>query len=311
MKKTLLIAIILLILAALCAIYFLIPNKIRIVRSTTIDANRHALFRKLSEPESWREWWPGKYNSADNFSLNGIAFRRETTRVLTFPIAFSASTLESLADLTITTGPTGATTLFLETVYSTGYNPIKRISAFFNKKKISRSFSEILKAINSTYSNVANLYGFKIQESRVIDSTLIFNSASVKGIPDIKSIYSLIDELKVYINKNAANETGYPMLNIHTEDSINYVIKVAIPVDKPLPTSGNITYKWMLGGGNILITEVKGGYHEIEKAHRQVMQYLIDYQRSTPAIPFESLVTDRRHEPDTNKWITRIYYPVI
>jgi hypothetical protein len=67
----------------------------------------------------------------------------------------------------------------------------------------------------------------------------------------------------------------------------------------------------MLGGGNILITEVKGGQNEITNAYKQIQNYVSDYNRSAPAIPFESLVTDRRKEPDSSKWITRIYYPVI
>ena len=67
----------------------------------------------------------------------------------------------------------------------------------------------------------------------------------------------------------------------------------------------------MLPGGNILITEVKGGPEEIKKAYRQVELYISDFQRVAPAIPFESLVTDRRAEKDSTKWITRIYYPVM
>ena len=67
----------------------------------------------------------------------------------------------------------------------------------------------------------------------------------------------------------------------------------------------------MLGGGNILVTEVKGGKAEINKAYKQIMNYMADHSRTPPAIPFESLVTDRRNEPDSNKWITRIYYPVM
>ena len=67
----------------------------------------------------------------------------------------------------------------------------------------------------------------------------------------------------------------------------------------------------MLGGGNILITEVKGGSNKINNAYKQIRNYISDYNRIAPAIPFESLVTDRSKEPDSSKWVTRIYYPVM
>ena len=67
----------------------------------------------------------------------------------------------------------------------------------------------------------------------------------------------------------------------------------------------------MLGGGNILITEVKGDNKEIQKAYTQIQHYISDYKRIAPAIPFESLVTDRRKQPDSSQWVTKIYYPVM
>ena len=50
---------------------------------------------------------------------------------------------------------------------------------------------------------------------------------------------------------------------------------------------------------------------EIQKAYDQIQHYISDHNRVAPAISFESLVTDRRQEPDSSKWVTRIYYPVM
>jgi hypothetical protein len=144
-----------------------------------------------------------------------------------------------------------------------------------------------------------------------VDSTLLTNIKEVKGYPSTAMVYSLVDELRTYISSQGARETGFPMLHIFTDDSVNYLLKVAIPVDKKLPDAGTISYRWMLGGGNILITEVKGGKNEISKAYRQIELYISEHKRVAPAIPFESLVTDRRQQPDSSQWITRIYYPVM
>ena len=57
--------------------------------------------------------------------------------------------------------------------------------------------------------------------------------------------------------------------------------------------------------------EVTGGQKEIEEAQKQMELYITDYQRSIIAIPFQMLITDRTREPDSSKWITRIYFPVV
>ncbi|HLG40702.1 MAG TPA: GyrI-like domain-containing protein, partial [Chitinophagaceae bacterium] len=215
------------------------------------------------------------------------------------------------SELTFISKGTDSTIIHIETSIPVGYNPFERINLYFKSKKLEKSLSEILQSINDVYSNVEKLYDYNIQKKLVVDSILVFTSTEIKGNPSTGSVYALIDELKSYIKQHAATETGLPMQNIFTSDSMNYVIKVAIPVNKRLPDSGKFKYRWMLGGGNILITEVKGDQNEINKAYKQILNYISDYRRVAPAIPFESLVTDRRKEPDSSKWITHIYYPVM
>ena len=121
----------------------------------------------------------------------------------------------------------------------------------------------------------------------------------------------MISDLKGYIRTQQAMETGFPMLNVTTSDSIHYLTRVALPVNRELPTAGDIVYKRMLGRGNILVTEVKGGPGRIKEAFGQMKIYMEDYQRSGVAIPFQSIITDRSKEPDTSKWVTKVYFPVI
>jgi hypothetical protein len=67
----------------------------------------------------------------------------------------------------------------------------------------------------------------------------------------------------------------------------------------------------MLGGGNILAAEVKGGPHTIGRGFEVIEKYTEDHNRIAPAMPFQSMVTDRRREPDTSRWITKLYLPVM
>jgi hypothetical protein len=191
------------------------------------------------------------------------------------------------------------------------YNPFKRLQAYLKAKKINRDMDLILQKMQSFYSLSENIYGFDIKKALVMDSILIQTSGISKGYPSTAFIYGLIDKLKNYSNSNNATITGYPMLNIKPLDSINFEAKLALPLDRPLPGSGDILQKRMLGMGNILVTEVKGGNAISAKAFLQIQKYAEDYQRLAPAIPFYSLVTDRMQQPDSSKWITKIYFPVM
>ena len=99
-------------------------------------------------------------------------------------------------------------------------------------------------------------------------------------------------------------------MNITKADSFRYQIMVAIPINKSLKSEGDIFIRRMLYNGNLLMTEVRGGRNTINNALVQLTNYVRDHQYTSPAIPYESPVTDRIAEPDTTRWVTRIYYPI-
>ena len=87
---------------------------------------------------------------------------------------------------------------------------------------------------------------------------------------------------------------------------------VAIPIDKAISGYGTFIPKRMpIIKDNTLLIEVHGGYLTIQKAYAELLNYMQDHHYSSPAIPFELLVTDRSKETDTTKWITRIYAPIM
>jgi hypothetical protein len=313
MKRIFLFLAVILVLLVACT-YVFIPNKIYIHKTGAAGANRLPLFRNLSNETEWIKWWPGEKDTTKGntaLTLHGLAYKVTDQKVLSLPISITGNSFEAYSELTFLTISTDSTNLFFDAVVPTSYNPFKRFSIFLKANKLKRDAVTMMQAVNNYYSRINNLYGYDIKKERVVDSILIFTSREVKGYPSTGTIYSLVDVLKTYIKQQSASETNFPMLHILTKDSITYNVKVAIPVDKRLPGTTDIHYKWMLGGGNILITEVKGGNAEIQKAYKQVQDYISDFNRLSPAIPFQSLVTDRRAEPDSSKWITRIYYPVM
>ena len=84
---------------------------------------------------------------------------------------------------------------------------------------------------------------------------------------------------------------------------------VAIPINKVIPENEKFVSKRMVPG-KILVAQVRGGTYTTAAALRKLEIYMDDNRLSSPAIPFESLLTNRIEEPDTTKWITKIYYPI-
>ena len=71
----------------------------------------------------------------------------------------------------------------------------------------------------------------------------------------------------------------------------------------------NFQLKRMILGG-ILKGEIKGGFKTISNAERAFQNYMYDYNLSSPAIPYQLLITDRLQQPDSSQWITELYFPV-
>jgi hypothetical protein len=294
----------------LVSIYTFIPNIVTLKSNVAIKATRAGIHRMLLDKSNVTKWWPGRINN-DSLYFNGLNYQINDNNITVMPVAINTQSTIISTSLFLIEVKIDSTQLEWVGAMVTSYNPFKRFFAYLKAKNINNDMTAILQKAEAFYKTPENIYGFDIKKELVADSILIQTSGRCKGYPANQFIYTLVNKLKSYTLNNAAKETGYPMLNIIAADSINFDVKVALPINKPLATSGDILEKRMLGLGNILVTEVKGGPHIASKALVQIQKYAEDYQRSAPAIPFYSLITDRTKETDTSKWITKIYFPVM
>jgi hypothetical protein len=166
-----------------------------------------------------------------------------------------------------------------------------------------------LKKFQTFVGHNENIYGFHIGETSTKDTLLIATRFATDSFPSNQLVYSYIDKLRSYATASGANISGSPMLNVSNSDSSTFRCMVALPIDKKIVDNGPIFFVRMVPG-RFLISEVTGGPHTVALAHRMMDQYFKDFNRVTMGIPFEYLVTDRLKQPDTTKWITRIYGPV-
>jgi hypothetical protein len=311
MKKAVAIPVLIFITLAI-SIYLFIPNVISFKRSVFVSASRDGLSRKLFNEKNWTAWWPRDEDAkASNFLYNSSSFSVGKKSIASIYISVDRNGVTANTSLNIISKDFDTTQLIWTGTIPTSYNPFKRVQTFFESRSVINGIDSVLQKIKLFYSKTENVYDFDIREVAVVDSLVASTYSISKEYPSVDVVYALIDQLHQYIASHNAIETGYPMLNVSTNDSISFLARVAIPVNKTLSSSGTISIKQMPVGGNIFVVDVKGGPQTVQHALHQVENFITDHHRSSPAIPFLSLITNRRDEPDTSKWLTRIYYPVM
>lgn len=300
------------------AIYFFIPNKLEISKTAYINIASDVAYRNLSEESNWLRWWPANsseekangINRPEYFINNDIRYTIVHKSINAIEILILANGNKLNSTLLIIPLQKDSTVIHWKCVVETGFNPIKKIQYYRQAGSIKKYMDDIFNSFRSFVEKKENIYSIPIERSTVADTLLITTKVNFNRYPATAEIYHLISRLKQYISGQKAKETNYPMLHVLKADTNRFETMVAIPVNKEIRNNGNFIFKRMVPG-KILVAEVRGGNHSIEKAFAEMEIYVKDHQLIPPAIPFESLITNRMKESDTSKWITRLYYPIL
>jgi len=297
-----------------CAVYFLIPNTITVKKEARLEVNANAFTREFLH-EGNGHLFPANNTSTtvdgNGFVYNGNTFTPVEKKFTSLLYAVQKKNDSMLAELVVIPFRTDTVALSFVGVTHAGMNPFSRVEKLVWAKKVAADFESLMKRLQTHYGDTSTIYGFPIHKVLVTDTSLITTSTTLKTFPDNATVYTMVDKLKAFAQKNNAAQTGAPMLNVTVTADSNYLTRVALPLNKRLTSEGDIQHKWMMNQGNILVADVKGGPAQIKKAMAAVKIFVNDHGLATVAIPFESMVTDRRAEPDTSKWITKIYWPII
>lgn len=109
--------------------------------------------------------------------------------------------------------------------------------------------------------------------------------------------------------------TGMPRGLYYTYDTVTQTtdMAAAIPVSS-IPEAGKEKQKLNIGVGKAklydqyLVYDYFGGYHNMTGAHEGLTMMCEKTFKGEPGLVMEEYVTDPGAEPDSTKWLTRIYY---
>lgn len=309
MKKWLL-ATLVVIVAALAAIYIFIPARLEVVQITTINCTTPGAYRHLITPNKWKTWWPGTPSTTNllHFQNNSFAITKTLLNTLDVRILHNERPAVN-STLHLFPAAHDSTSIQWSCSVITSLNPIKRIQQYQYAVTIKNNMAAVLGFFKSFAEKKENIYGISLQETIYKDSLLISLKTSLSSYPSVKTIYSQINSLKEYSASYQAQPTGKPIMNITPLYPFGFQVMTALPIDRSIPASGPFI-KQQIPLNRFLVTRVHGGDATANEALHQIQLYIQDYHRTLMALPFQQLVTDRSAEPDTTRWITDIYVPL-
>jgi hypothetical protein len=305
-----LVAALALIAVSIASVYLLIPSHLVVTKIELLNCNRDAADRVLQDTAGWVRWWPGTERKGRQLLYRGAEFRmsQRLNKGAEILIDYQGREVPSVLNIFSLIRRDSS---FIQWQFSceSGWDPLRRIGQYRRAKKLKEDMGVIMDSLRHFAGNTENVYGIAIEEASTNDSFLVETSRKVKGYPGTAVIYGVVHRLESFAARRGGTRTGFPMLNVDPEADGEYEMKVAIPVDLHLTDSGDVVFRKLVRG-SYLESNVSGGPGAVNAALGRIGNYIADYRRTVMAIPFFSLVTDRTAEPDSAKWVTRIYYPI-
>jgi len=297
---------------AIGSIYIFIPSTIVVSEVRHIQTFRTAVAKLLTNEEKMNDCFKTVAIKNDSsFTYSGFNFTISQIIFNGNVIGISSGDLNVQSNLIPLERGRDSSSLYWVADIKASTNPFTRIKQYRVATKLKESMGALMDAMKTYLEHPSNMYGLEIKEIQLKDSVLISTRTAINTEPTITDVYQQVKKLQDYAAANNATATNSPMLHVQRKDSLHYEFMVGLPVSKRIPETNDIRIKAMPYNGNMLITDIKGGPGIIKNGLRLMDIYREDSKRTSPAIPFELMITNRASEPDTSKWLTRLYYPVM
>ena len=294
----------------LAGIYLLIPSTISTTSSVIIKIAENHAADFLTNESGWKSWWPGEKNALNNtYSYKNSLYKLTNLNNSGAKLSTTNNNIISTAEITFIAGDMETTKVTWESNLESSVNPFTRFTQYLNLSGSKKVTDDLLQHLKLFLEDDKNVYHINVKLLKVTDSIILTTNTTLKQAPSMLQVYELIDGLKQLMVKQGAAETNAPMLNIHQSGLNQFAVMVGIPINKKIKTSGAVSIHNMVLG-NLLEADVKGGLKTVNISINALETYKKDHNLVAPAMPYQSLITNRMLEKDTGKWITKLYCPI-
>ncbi len=334
MKALKIILIIILVLAGVYCVWMAtLPSEYKVERSTVIDAPPAQVYAVVTDFKTWGDWDP--WNRRDSTikhefgetsqgmgasyswtSENSGAGSQEITATEENKSMETTLHFEGMGDSqthwTFEEVPEGKTKVTWDLTGEVGF--FGRWQTVMMDKFVGKDYED---GLDNLKEKVEAMPAMKTEYEIVMTDAIPVEYYSVTdeiAISEMSSDFyaQRYQELGTYLGADAANMNGAPFAIYHKWDEENDAtkIEVALPVTSEKPGNDRVT-KGKIEAGKVLKIVYMGPYEGTGEAHLAMDQYMRENNIQIGGYPWEVYVTDPGTEPDSSKWITEIYYPVM
>jgi hypothetical protein len=292
-----------------------IPRSIVIRKSVTTRANLNGVYRFLGEDSNWTKWWPqSQQNAFDRGAATETEYGYERTKTGFNSFGIRLNDRRGAINSELLLAQVGKDSLKMTwsaTSSAESNQVFSKIRHYFGSRYVESRLNELVQALNTHISQVHHIYGLDIRKEKFTTEYLVSKRKVFASSPSTEEIYALIDDIRKEIKLRGATEEDHPMFHIEPSGIDQFELLAAVPVREPFDSKSPFVTLKLLKGGNVLVTEAKGGQATANEAYRKLKQYADDHKDVNVALPFYSLITDRLAVKDTSQWITRVNYPCL
>jgi hypothetical protein len=290
-------------------ISYLLPTQKPTTETISVPMPVDAITRVVTSQKDWAKWFPGTKVNDSVFTYYESPITIHKVLMNGFKATMINKGVEVDLDFSFSADHNAKVSFTLNTIMKITYNPLLRFKQFLSLNSVENDCKRLLYQMQDYFSDVEKVYGFPIQMQKVPNSSYVSAKQTYDHEPTTDEIYTLIDEVNEFIDGVEVKIVNYPILNVFKEDSSSYTAMVAVATERDIPSSGKFMLKNMMLG-NVVVCEVTGDKNVIQQCNEAVKNYVQDHRKTSPAISFERLITNRRTITDSTKWRTTINYPV-
>ncbi len=322
------------VVVVLLIIGFVLPGKMEISKSISINAPATYIFEEINNLENNQKWsyWNNLYKddmkvaygdiksgvgavSEWDGSESGKGKMTITESIPNKSIKMDLDFMEQgTAKSWYTFEPDGAGTK-ITTGFATdmGMNPIGRWIGVFMKPEMEKAFDYNLNELKKL-AEAKPKFSVTINEEETkpisyvgISTTMSFEDGEAISAQMGKSYGELMSALgKAKVEMTGPAFALYPKWDEATKQ-MEMVCALPVADDAKVPAK----YKVMQTQGGKAVKAVHmGDYSKLKTTHEQINQYIAFKKLEITGAPREVYVTDPMVEKDTAKWVTEVYYPV-
>jgi effector-binding domain-containing protein len=310
--------------------YFL-PMVAKVERSKTIDASAKVVFAQINDLHSWEKW--SKWNQIDpemkiDFINKGVGegagYRWESANksvgsgelviLESLPydsivILFDIKEQGNARSVFLFSEQDSTTLVTWKMDYDVGYNPAARWMGLMLDKYAGPDFEEGLENLNVVCK-------VQVQENSFIEELEMlqeFNYASIRKEVSFVEVSLQMEEMyeqvSSFIEEKNVGITGSPFAVYHKMEGERIDLECGIPISKLV--EGNQTINSAIyPTKQCAVVDYFGDYRQLEDAHTALQSWIEERKFKLAGPPLEFYLTDPEEEPNSEKWHTRIYYPV-